>query len=83
MALLVFIGALAFWALKGADTGWTKTTANEKQIDPVTELEYPVIVERFTPGVDFLAGAFLCAAVLFGISFAFGKKRGEANQESR
>lgn len=73
------MGALAFWALKGADTGWTKTTESRMEVDPVTEMEYPVIEDRFVPGVDFLGGALLCAAVLFGISFAFGRKRGEAS----
>lgn len=82
LALVVFLGALALWALKGADMGWTKTTENRMELDPVTEIEYPVIEDRFVPGVDFLAGAFLCAAVLFGVSFVFGRKQNASHNKT-
>lgn len=52
------------------------------ELDPITEIEYPVIEERFVPGVDFLGGAFLCAVVLFGISFAFGKRQNASHDKT-
>lgn len=75
MGLTLFFAGLLAWAVLGANTGWTKTSITRNQVDPVTEIEFPVIEERFVPGVDFLAAAFLGSAILFGISFLFGREK--------
>ena len=75
LAFTLLFSALLAWAVMGANTGWTRNTETRMKLDPITEIEFPVIEEQFVPGVDFLAAAFVGAAVLFGISFAFGRKQ--------
>jgi hypothetical protein len=41
--------------------------------EPVTDLEYREYVNRFVPGVDFLAAAGLGAGILFTLSLVFRK----------
>jgi len=53
IAALIAIVVVAFWAAKGANTAWTKNQISETKIDPVTELPYPVIKDKFVPGLDF------------------------------
>jgi hypothetical protein len=62
------------WLILGANRGWTKTTRTEMKKDPVTELEYPVVENHFTPGVEMLGAGLLLALALAGISFAFKPK---------
>jgi hypothetical protein len=73
-ALSLAFVTLVFWLFGGPNLGWTKTTVTHMQIDPITEIEYPVIESRFVPGVDFLAACLGGAAVLFGSSFLFRRK---------
>lgn len=68
-ALALAVLSLALWAALGAHRGWTRTTETRWEKDPVTELEGPVHVRKFVPGVDLLAISLLGAAVLFGGSF--------------
>jgi hypothetical protein len=42
--------------------------------DPVTDIEFPVIEKRFSPGIDVLAAAFLVAGALI-ISSVFVPRR--------
>lgn len=65
--LLVVVGG-GFWFFGGMHTGWTKTSVQTMQKDPVTDIDYPVTEKRFVAGLDFL-GAFLgVAGTLWGIS---------------
>lgn len=71
LAVAAFV--VVFWLLSGADRGWTKTSVATRQIDEVTGLEYPVIENRFVPGIEFLAlgtlaGLALSASTFFPIS---------------
>jgi hypothetical protein len=43
-----------WWALAGANMGWTKTRVMTTVKDPVTEIEQPVWQDKFVPGLDFL-----------------------------
>ena len=70
LALAVGFAGFVFWFFGGPNLGWTKTTVEIWQIDPVTEIKFPVIEKRFVPGIDFLAACILGAAVLSGLSFA-------------
>lgn len=60
--------SLVFWFFGGPNWGWTKTTVEKWQVDPVTQIEYPVIEKRFNPGLDLLAASLAGAVALFGIS---------------
>ena len=66
LALCIAIITMALWAALGANRGWTKTSVTHKEVDSVTGLEYPVIENRFVPGIDLLAFYWISAAVLFG-----------------
>jgi hypothetical protein len=75
LALLIAVGAIAFWAAKGANTGFTKNRVAKKTVDEVTGIEAITYEDRFVPGVEFLGGAMASAGALAGASFLFGKKR--------
>jgi hypothetical protein len=68
IALVLIVGATAFWAAAGADWGWTKTRVPKKVVDEVTGLEGVQWQDKFVPGIDFLGAAFLGAGVLAGVS---------------
>jgi len=73
-ALVLLLGGLAFWAVKGANTGWTKNRVEKKTVDEVTGIEAVNYEERFVPGVEFLVGIAAGALVLAGVSFLFKAK---------
>ena len=72
-ALVVLLGVTGFWAIHGR-RGWTHNSETHFVTDPVTGIEKPVVEQKYTPGVDFLAEGLVAAGVLFGLSFAFHKK---------
>ena len=69
VATILVVGSIAFWLAAGANRGWTKTHVPRKVVDEVTGLEGVQWQNKFVPGVDFLAAAFLGAGILAGISF--------------
>lgn len=73
-ALFVSLVTVVLWLFGGPNLGWTKTSVMTKTIDPVTEQDDIKWEKRFLPGVDFLGGGLLAAAVLLGASFLFKKK---------
>jgi hypothetical protein len=74
VALLLAVGAVAFWAAQGAHRGWTQTRVMEKTVDEVTGQDIVTWQDRFVPGVDFLGGALLGAGLLAGASLLFRTK---------
>ena len=74
IAVALLAGSIAFWAVAGANRGWTKTHIPKKIVDPTTGLEGVRWQDKFVPGVDFLGVAFLGAGVLTGISFFYRPK---------
>jgi hypothetical protein len=74
IAATLLVGAVVFWAIAGANRGWTKTRVPQKIADPVTGLEGVQWQDRFVPGVDFLGAAALAAGTLGAISLFVGKK---------
>jgi hypothetical protein len=75
VAAALFSGALAFWVVMGANRGWTKTRVPVKTLDEVLGIEGIHYEKRFVPGVDFLAAAFVAAAVLAGASLFPGNRK--------
>jgi hypothetical protein len=75
LGVLVLLAAGTAWLVTGANRGWTKTSVAIKTLDPVTEIEGITYQKKFLPGVDFLGGAAVVAAVLAGASFFFRNKR--------
>lgn len=75
LAILCAIGVIGAWVATGADLGWTKTKVEVMELDPVTEIEFPVWKDKLVFGVDFLAGGLLGSLVLGGIAFFAPKKR--------
>lgn len=67
-AALAFVG-LTIWLFGGPNLGWSKTSVARETVDEVTGLTQIVWERTFLPGVDFLAAALGCAAVVFGASF--------------
>ena len=74
VAVIVALSAVALWAARGANRGWTKTHVQVKTVDEVTGLEGLSYHDRFTPGVDFLGGALVGAGVLAGASLLIRNK---------
>ena len=71
LSLLILLATVAFWIFRGAHTGWSQSYTTRLEIDPITEIEYPVKTEEFIPGVDFLGVSILVTAGVFGLSFLF------------
>jgi hypothetical protein len=69
IAAMIVAGTIAFWMATGANHGWTKTQVPTKIVDETTGLEGVQWQDKFVPGVDFLAAAFLGAGILAGLSF--------------
>jgi hypothetical protein len=67
--------AVAFWAVAGANSGFTVNNQPRKIVDPVTGLEGTAYEKVFIPGVDFLGAVLFAAGVLTGASFLFRKKK--------
>lgn len=74
LALVLFIGAMAYWAFEGANRGWTKTSVPKTIHDEVTGLDGVTYEKKFVPGVDFLAVMIAISAALVGVSFLFRTK---------
>ncbi|MGP8200892.1 MAG: hypothetical protein ACLQU4_15475 [Limisphaerales bacterium] len=74
LAVVALLGALAFWAVKGAHRGWTVTNIKHETADPVTGLTGVTYERGFIPGLDFLAAAALAAAGLAGVSLLIKNK---------
>ena len=74
LAVAVLLGAVGFWAVKGANRGWTRTNIQHETPDPVTGLTGVTYGKGFIPGVDFLALAALAALSLAGISLLIKNK---------
>ncbi|MDX2080976.1 MAG: YceI family protein [Terrimicrobiaceae bacterium] len=69
VAILSILSVTGFWFASGADRGWTKTSVTTMKTDEITGLEFPVIENRFVPGVDFLAAGLVGSFVLLAITF--------------
>ena len=69
--MTLLFGTVAFWAAKGAHTGWTQNRVPVKQTDEVTGIEYVTYDERFVPGVEFLAAGVGLAAGLLIVGLLF------------
>lgn len=76
VACLLF---LAFWLLKGANRGWTKTSEPVKTLDPVTGIEGIEYRQVFLPGVDFLAIGLAASGTLAFISIFTSKTKQKHN----
>ena len=83
LAVILFVGAVASWAVAGANRGWTKTSVPRKVVDQVTGLEGVEWQTRFVPGVDFLGAALLGAGGLLAISFFVPAKPKQPRIETR
>lgn len=82
LGLLILLGCPAFWLARGGSTGWTKTSVTRMEVDPVTELEFPVVEKRFVPGVDFLAGTVVVGIGLAAGGMIWGGRRGRSAPSS-
>lgn len=69
VAILSLLSVAGFWLAAGADRGWTKTSVTTMQTDEITGLEFPVIENRFVPGVDFLATGLIGSLLLLALTF--------------
>lgn len=72
--LAAVVAVAVFWLAAGGDRGWTKTSVAIQKVDEVTGIEYPVIEDRFVPGLDFLALGSLAGLAVFSLSFIPTKK---------
>ena len=70
-----FLATVVYWAVAGANRGFTINYLAQAVPDPVTGLEGTEYRKVFVPGWDFLAGSALGAGILAGSSFLFPKKK--------
>lgn len=74
MAVIIAVGAIVFWAAKGANTGWTRNQIEKRTVDEITQIEAITYEKAFVPGIEILGGALLGAGVLAALSFAFRRR---------
>ena len=74
LAALLAVGCVAAWLSLGANRGWTRTSHTRMEKDPVTEIEFPVVEKRFSPGIEVLGAGLLGAAALAAFSLFFRNK---------
>ena len=72
--ILVSALTLGIWVTNGSHRGWTATSETRFEKDPVTEIEAPVQVKRFKPGIDFLIAGELISGGLIIASVLMRKK---------
>jgi len=83
IALLIVIGAVGFWAAKGANKGITKDKVQIKTgYDEFMQQDILEWKKAFIPGVDFLGVAFIGAGILTGVSFLIRKKSNHRNKKA-
>jgi len=73
VALAEGLGMTAFWALKGAHIGWTRTQVEVVTLDEVTGIEARVWEDRFVPGLELLGGSLLGAAAMAVVALMIRK----------
>ena len=83
LAAVVAMAVVTLWLMTGAHWGWTQTQVTEMLVDPVTELEYPVIEDRFVAGVEIVGGGMLLALAFVGVSFLFAKQPTESTEPTK
>ena len=74
LAVVIALGAFAFWVAKGANTGWTRNQIEKRTVDEITQIEAITYEKAFVPGIEILGGALLGAGVLAALSFAFRRR---------
>ena len=67
-AILVLVVTVAIWAGMGAKFGWTQTSVEVREADPVTGIEGVTYRDQFVPGVEFLAVGVLGAGLIFAFT---------------
>lgn len=75
LAILLFSTSFLWWSSTGFNKGWTKNSVQVWSYDEITEISYPTTVDRFVPGIDFLAGGTTLSLLLLGVSFIFRKRQ--------
>ena len=75
VAILLFSTSIFWWVSTGFNKGWTKTSVQVWNYDEITEISYPTTVDRFVPGIDFLAGGTTLSLLLLGVSFICRKRK--------
>jgi hypothetical protein len=75
VAILLLSASFLWWSSAGSNKGWTKTSVQVWNYDEITEISYPTTVDRFVPGIDFLAGGTALSLLLLGVSFIFRKRQ--------
>jgi hypothetical protein len=75
LGLFVILAGVSWWALKGAHTGWTKTSVAIEKIDEITEIPYVEYEKRLVPGIEFPAAFTGVGVALMGLGWWMGRKR--------
>jgi len=81
IGLILILGSVSFWAVGGAEVGWTKTSVAIEKIDPVTELAYQEYQDQFVPGVEFPAVGVVVGLAFIGFSFFLRKHPTQPTQQ--
>ena len=63
-SFVVAVAIIGVWAALGMNTGWTINNIPTKHTDEVTGIDRVVWVEKWVPGIDFLAAGLACSGVL-------------------
>jgi hypothetical protein len=82
LGIILAIAVLAAWGATGADTGWSKTYVQTMQVDPVTELEFPVREDRLVLGIDFLVVGLLGSLVFVAVGVFWPRAKNSPSTKS-
>ena len=63
-SLAVALAVLGTWTAKGVNTGWTIDKVQTRKTDEITGIDQIVWVEKWVPGIDFLAVGLACSGIL-------------------
>lgn len=74
LALVLALATTAFWAAKGAHTGWSQDRVPVRQVDEITGLEHITYEDRYVPGLEVLGAGLGLAGLLLTVAVFLPRK---------
>lgn len=81
LGLFLLIATIGYWFAAGAHTGWSQTQVQVMQYDEITEIEYPVWIQQFVPGIELLSVGIFLSIILASLGFILSTQGRRADSE--